>query len=264
MRCQHRCAHCYVDDTHGGVEEMPDEVLNRILEKSATAGLLATVTLLGGEPFINPVRLLGIIRKIWKLGAGTLEIFVPTNARWVAEAGHEDVVKELVTLAQWFPYGLRVAFSRNEWNLAQLGGLAALVQEQWADLETRYPEIFYHRTLTREEVLPLGGVREKTLAVPATHVGVNCDFDDWYDPGQRSGFLTDYLAFYPNGECGLCCVYHSPVIGTYDDSFSEMLLRRRQYLPALRRRLTGDEFGSLPPEACLVCKDFYAWWLREK
>ena len=243
---------------------MPDQTVDAILQKSAVAGLLKNITLVGGEPFIEPGRLLGIIRKIWQTGAGTLEVFIPTNARWIAEPHYEDWTRQLLALAQWFPYGLRIAFSKNEWNLAQLGALAPLVQERWADLEQRYPETFFHRTLTREELLPLGRASSGGLAAPAGHVGVNCNFDDWHDPGLQGGFCTDYLAFYPNGECGLCYVYHSPAIGTIEDSFAVLLSRRREYLLALRRHITGENFGVLYPDACLICRDFYPRWLHEQ
>jgi hypothetical protein len=241
---------------------MPEAVLDGILAKCAAHRLLGNVTLLGGEPFINPARLLGIIERIWKLGAGTLEIFIPTNGRWAASNDYDNIVNKLTFLAQWFPYGLRIAFSMNEWNLEQLGPLAPVVLKRWRALEKRYPEIFYHRELKAEELLPLGRAEKNALACPKEHVGVNCSFDDWLDPGF-GGFCTDYLAFYPNGDCGLCYVYHSPVIGKWTDDFAVLLNKRRKYLLDLRKNLTGEFFGVLASTACSFCKDFYPQWAEQ-
>ena len=259
-RCQHRCLHCYADFVHGDVLDMPDTLIDLVVKKCATTGLLSNVTLVGGEPFIDPMRLISIIRQIWMKGAGTMEIFIPSNGRWVTEPQWENIVQQLVFLGQWFPAGLRIAFSQNEWNLAQLDDLAPQVMSRWAELEKNYPDVFYHRTLVKEELLPLGRARQNLLATPGEHVGVNCSFDDWYDPIPGGGFCTDYLAFYPNGDCGLCYVYHSPVIGTVNDDFSLLLKKRRDYLIALRRHITGEDFGTLYPNACLTCKEFYPKW----
>lgn len=241
---------------------MDDSTLSLLIETAAKQGLLRTVTLVGGEPFFAPERLFKIIRKIWQQGSGTLEIFIPTNARWVSSDSFEASVAELVHLSQWFPYGLRVAFSRNEWNLAQLGALAPLVIERWEALEKTYPEVFYHRTLSQDEILPLGRAKKNALATPSGQVGVNCSFDDWYDPGCQSGFCTDYLAFYPNGECGLCYVYHSPVIGTVHDAWGIMLRHRREYLHALRLHIGGSSFATLGPNSCVICQEYYPVWLK--
>ena len=262
-RCQHRCAHCYVDFERGDEPDMSDTLLDRVIAKCAAADLLGNVTLLGGEPFIDPPRLLSLIRQIWQTGSRTLEIFIPTNGRWVLRADWEDIVRELVKLGQWFPYDLRVAFSENEWNMAQLGEQAPLVRERWRELEKHWPSIFSHRTLTKEELLPLGRAARNHLAEPARHVGVNCSFDDWYDPDAGGGFYTDYLAFYPDGSCGLCYVYHSPVIGRVEDDFTALLQKRREYLLALRQHITGEPFGVLYPDACAECKKFYPQWLAE-
>ena len=94
-------------------------------------------------------------------------------------------------------------------------------------------------------------------------MGVNCSFDDWYDPDAGGGFYTDYLAFYPDGSCGLCYVYHSPVIGRVEDDFTALLQKRREYLLALRQHITGEPFGVLYPDACAECKKFYPQWLAE-
>ena len=243
---------------------MPDERLNEVITKCASSGLLGNVTLLGGEPFIDPSRLLKTIRKIWMAGRITWEIFIPTNGRWVCREDWEDIVCELVSLGQWFPYDLRVAFSKNEWNLEQLGELAPLVLERWQSLEERYPSVFYHRTLVKEELLPLGRAADNQLSAPASHVGVNCNFDDWYDASSGGGFCTDYLSFYPDGSCGMCYVYHSPIIGRVEDDFMHMLEKRRNYLVALRKHMTGDPFGILPPDACVECKKFYPLWVAEQ
>lgn len=259
-RCQHRCRHCYVDFERGNVIDMPDETIDLLLAKCAAASLLGNVTLLGGEPFIDPARLLRLIEKIWKKGGGTFEIFIPTNGRWVTRNDWREITAAIVRLAQWFPYFLRIAFSRNEWNLAELGNLAPLVLERWKTLETEFPETFYHRTLVKEELMPLGRALANDLAATASHVGVNCNFDDWYDADARGGFCTDYLAFYPDGSCGLCYIYHSPVIGNVNDDFQMLLRKRRDYLIALRERLTGDPFGILHPDACAFCKEFYPLW----
>jgi hypothetical protein len=262
-RCQHKCRHCYVDFTHDNVADLDENNLQIILDKCSSAGLLTNITLIGGEPFIDPPRLLNIIKKIWHIGAGTLEIFIPTNGRWVAEDEWEDIVAELVKLGQWFPYGLRVAFSKNEWNISQLGELASVVMRRWSELEKRYPELFYDRTLIREEMLPLGRAKKNDLASPGKHVGVNCCFDDWYDPAPGGGFCTDYLIFFPNGDCGMCHLYYSPVIGNVHDDFTRLLDKRRDYLITLRRHITGDIFGTLGPEACQICRKFYPEWESE-
>lgn len=262
-QCQHRCAHCYVDFERGNVRDMSDELLDLILAKCAALDLLGNVTLLGGEPFINPERLLDIIRKIWFSGSRLMEVFIPTNGRWVTRTDWEDIGRQLASLGQWFPYNLRVAFSQNEWNLAQLGDLAPLVLERWAELERRCPELFYHRLLTREFLLPLGRAAKNKLSHPDKSVGVNCNFDDWYDPDLNAGFCTDYLSFYPDGSVGLCYVYHSPVIGSAYDNFTDLLRKRRDYLLDLRMLMTGKPFGVLPADACITCKKFYPRWLEE-
>lgn len=50
-RCQHRCPHCYEDFQRGAMPDMPEEIFDLYLEKSAKHGLLGNVTLIGGEPF---------------------------------------------------------------------------------------------------------------------------------------------------------------------------------------------------------------------
>lgn len=259
-RCQHRCAHCYVDFERNGVGDMPEKTLDLIIAKCAVADMLGNVTLIGGEPFLDPEYLLNIIRKIWYSGRRVLEIFIPTNGRWLTRPDWENIVIQLARLGQWFPYDLRVAFSENEWNLAQLGELAPIVRSSWRELEKAYPAIFSHRVLEKTALLPLGRAARNNLAEPDDSVGVNCSFDDWYDPETGGGFCTDYLAFYPDGSCGLCYVYHSPIIGTARDDFSTLLRKRRDYLIDLRLRLTGKPFGILDSHACEECKKFYPLW----
>ena len=68
---------------------MPDSELDSVIEKCAAAGLLGNVTLLGGEAFIDPHRLLRVIRKIWRMGCGTSP---QTAAGWPVKTGKTSPV----------------------------------------------------------------------------------------------------------------------------------------------------------------------------
>lgn len=176
--------------------DMPEEIFDLYLEKGAKHGLLGNVTLIGGEPFIDVERLIRFIRKIWQLGAPTYEIFIPTNERWTLRPDWREIAAELASLAQWFPHDLRIAFSRNEWNLAQLGEFKDTVCDRWEALEKFSPSTFMHRVLEKGQVLPLGRAAANGLSEPDKSTGLNCTFDDWYDPGQRLAFARIIWPFF--------------------------------------------------------------------
>lgn len=250
-RCQHRCAHCWLECQPGAGTDMDPALFREIVPRAAAQGLLRVVTLTGGEPFIDPDRLLECIRELLA-GHGVLEIFIPTNGLWVLADDYRILAEELAFIGQFVPYELRIAWSMNRWNLKQLGRNARPVAQRWGELEHRFPQVFRRRTLDREDMLMLGRAGASGLARPGAHLGAHCCFDDWVDPNLGVGFYSDFLAFWPDGSVRACHMA-SPVIGSYQEDYQVLLGKRAAFLWQLRTELTGSPFGTLPGTACNDC-----------
>ncbi|MEI7613564.1 MAG: radical SAM protein [Betaproteobacteria bacterium] len=250
-RCQQSCAHCWLGCKPGIGVDMDMSMFNEIVQRASAQGLLRVVTLTGGEPFIDPERLMACIRLLLA-GHGVLEIFIPTNGLWVLEDNYLTLAEELAYVGQFVPYELRIAWSMNRWNLKQLGHAARPVARRWTELERRFPQVFRRRTLEREDMLLLGRAGESGLARPGPHLGSHCCFDDWIDPNSGVGFYSDYLAFWPDGSVRACYMA-GPVIGTYQEDYQKLLDKRASFLWQLRIEMTGSPTGSLPGTACGSC-----------
>ncbi|HRZ07956.1 MAG TPA: radical SAM protein [Candidatus Competibacteraceae bacterium] len=250
-RCQQRCAHCWLECQPDQGADMDPAMFREIVQRAAAQGLLRVVTLTGGEPFIDPDRLLECIRELLA-GHGVLEIFIPTNGLWVLADDYRVLAEELAFIGQFVPYELRIAWSMNRWNLKQLGRNARPVAQRWRELERRFPQVFRRRTLEREDMLALGRAGASGLARPGAHLGAHCSFDDWVDPSLGVGFYSDFLAFWPDGSVRACYMA-GPVIGSYQEDYSALLDKRAAFLWQLRAELTGSPFGILPGTACSDC-----------
>lgn len=250
-RCQQSCAHCWLECQPSKGEDMEPEMFREIVQRANANGLLRVVTLTGGEPFINPARLLECVRQLLA-GHGVMEIFIPTNGLWVLSGNYLDIAEELAHIGQFVPYELRVAWSMNRWNMKQLGRSARPVAQRWNELERCFPEVFRRRTLERDDMLMLGRAGNSELARPGAHLGAHCSFDDWVDPNLGVGFYSDYLAFWPDGSVRACYMA-GPVIGHYQDDYQVLLDKRAAFLWQLRTELTGSPTGVLPGTACSDC-----------
>jgi hypothetical protein len=233
---------------------MPDEMLNDLIEKAWRAGLLRNVTLVGGEPFLDIKRLLDLVRHL-VTGYGVLEIFIPTNGRWVLAERWREIAAELAEYGRWVPYELRIAFSQNQWNLEQLGLQADDVCHRWSELENAHPQVFRRRTLVEDEMLSLGRARTYGLATPAASVGAHCSFDDWVDRGRSLGFYTDFLSFWPDGAYR-CCFTGGPVVGKWGEDLSLALERRATLLHEMRLQLSKPGEDTLPAATCSRCVEW--------
>ena len=253
-RCNHRCSICYLECDPQLGTDMPDEMLNDLIEKAWRAGLLRNVTLVGGEPFLSVKRLLDLVRRL-VTGYGVLEIFIPTNGRWVLTDRWREIAAELAGYGQWVPYELRIAFSQNQWNLEQLGPRADDVRRRWSELENAYPQVFRRRTLVEDEMLSLGRARTHGLARPGTSVGAHCSFDDWVDPARSLGFYTDFLSFWPDGTYR-CCFAGGPVVGKWNEDLSPALDRRAILLRNMRLQLGNPGEDTLPAATCSHCVEW--------
>ncbi len=250
-RCQQSCAHCWLGCQPGQGADMDPAMFREIVRRAAAQDLLRVVTLTGGEPFIDPDRLMQAVRHLLA-GHGVMEIFIPTNGIWVLRDDYLVMAEELALIGQFVPYELRVAWSMNRWNLKQLGRAARPVAQRWGELERRFPQVFRRRTLESEDMLMLGRAAGSGLARPGAHVGAHCSFDDWVDPGLGVGFYSDFLAFWPDGSVRACYMA-GPVIGSYQDDYQMLLDRRAAFLWQLRTELTGSPLGVLPAAACIGC-----------
>lgn len=250
-RCQQSCAHCWLDCQPGQGMDMDPAMFREIVRRAASQGLLRVVTLTGGEPFIDPDRLIQAVRHLLA-GHGVMEIFIPTNGLWVLREDYLVRAEELVLIGQFVPYELRVAWSMNRWNLAQLGRAARPVAQRWGELERRFPQVFRRRKLEAEDMLILGRASASGLARPGAHVGAHCSFDDWVDPSLGIGFYSDFLAFWPDGSVRTCYMA-GPVIGSYQDDYQMLLDKRAAFLWRLRTEFTGSPTGVLPGTACSGC-----------
>ncbi len=250
-RCQHSCAHCWLGCQPGQGVDMDPAMFREIAQRAAAQGLLRVVTLTGGEPFIDPDRLIEAVRHLLA-GHGVMEIFIPTNGAWVMTDDYLVIAEELALIGQFVPYELRIAWSMNRWNLKQLGRSARPVAQRWSELERRFPQVFRRRTLEREDMLMLGRAEASGLARPGAHLGAHCSFDDWVDPSLGVGFYSDFLAFWPDGKVRTCYMA-GPVIGSYQDDYQMLLDKRAAFLWRLRTELTGSPIGVLPGTACSGC-----------
>lgn len=240
---------------------MSDEMFGEVVAKASVAGLLSHVTLVGGEPFIQPQRLLSALRYLLN-GHGVWEFFIPTNGRWVLDPSYKNIAEELQALNQFVPHGISVAFSENQWNLEQLGGHAEEVILRWRQLEDKFPGLFYSRHLVEEDMKSIGRARKNRIAKTGDIVGAHCDFDDWLEPNMKIGFLSDYLAFWPDGTVRTC-YSGGPILGYYTDDYEELLLKRTSYLSWIRQSDAGTiSFGNLSYKACEVCEQSYNTFLR--
>jgi hypothetical protein len=257
-RCHHRCRHCYLEcDPCQGID-MPDEMLDDLVERAWHAGLLRNVTIVGGEPFLDVGRLLGFVRRL-VTGYGVLEIFIPTNGRWVLSEGWCGVADQLAEYGRWVPYELRVAFSHNQWNLEQLGPHAGTVLQRWAELETVHPHVFRRRTLGQDEIMAVGRARKNSLAAPGKTVGAHCSFDDWVDRNRTLGFHTDFLSFWPDGSLR-CCFAGGPTVGQWGEDLAPVLDRRATLLGKMRVQFGKSGEDTLSPETCSHCVE----WAKEQ
>lgn len=235
---------------------MPDAMLKDVIERAAAVHLLYHVTLVGGEPFIKPRRLLRVLRQLLN-GYGVWDLFIPTNGRWVLASSYIDIAEEMQKLAQFVPHGICVAFSENPWNLEQLGTHAGKALERWRQLEERFPGLFTIRRLDEKEMKNIGRAKINEIARTSDVVGAHCDFDDWLDPGQGIGFLSDYLTFWPDGTVRTCYA-GGPILGRYDDDYQRLLEKRTGYLLWLRRKRDGTfSYGNLNYKACENCEQNY-------
>lgn len=260
-RCNHACRHCYLNCSPNSGEDMSDDIFHEIVDRCARYGLLKNVTLVGGEPFINIEKLFERIRMLIN-GHGVLELFIPTNGRWVLSDNYLAYAAELEEYGQWIPYELRVAFSYNQWNIEQLGEHAQTVTDRWSELEELYPSVFRHRELIPENMSNLGRAKKFGIAQPGAGVGAHCSFDDWIDPHKNLGFYSDYLSFWPDGSCRACYA-GGPVLGNYEDDYKSLLDKREQFLFFIREQLTSNMYESLPAESCEVCETIYQDWIKQ-
>lgn len=256
--CTHACRHCYLECNTVSGMDMPEQMLLRVIEKSSKAGLLKNVTIVGGEPFIDTKKLLWTLRQLLD-GHGILELFIPTNGRWVLADDYLDIGIELEELGRWVPYELRVAFSDNQWNIEQLGDQANIVLSRWLELESIFPSVFRRRELLAENMSNRGRAKSLGIARPGKHVGAHCSFDDWVDPFKNYGFYSDYLSFWPDGTCRACYA-GGPVLGTLQDEFDVMFTKRAEYLFYLRESIAGSKYGSLAGSTCELCDETYKKW----
>jgi hypothetical protein len=233
---------------------MPDDMLDDLIGRAWRAGLLRNVTLVGGEPFLNVSRLLGLVRQL-VTGYGVLEIFIPTNGRWVLSDDWREVAAELAEYGRWVPYELRIAFSKNQWNLEQLGEHADTVCLRWLALEAAHPQVFRHRTLAQDEMLSLGRARAHALATPGATVGAHCSFDDWVDQTRSLGFHTDFLSFWPDGS-HRCCFAGGPTVGKWGEDLGLVLERRAALLGEMRAELGRPGEDTLPAATCSRCMEW--------
>ena len=250
-RCHHRCRHCFLEcDPRQGLD-MPDYMLDDLIDRAWRAGLLRNVTIVGGEPFFDVQRLLALVRRLIT-GYGVLEIFIPTNGRWVLSDNWRDIADELAEYGRWVPYELRVAFSQNQWNLEQFGRHSGTVRTRWQSLEGAHPEVFRHRSLASDEMLALGRARVNELAAPSSQVGAHCSFDDWVDQSRSFGFYTDFLSFWPDGTYRACFA-GGPTVGRWDEELTPVLDRRAALLTEMRAELGAPGEDTLPAVTCNRC-----------
>lgn len=236
---------------------MPEEIFRSVVNNASSTGLLNHVTIVGGEPFIDTEKLIGAIQYLLD-GNGILDIFIPTNGRWVLHDNNYIEVAEILNHFSIFvPHGITVAFSKNRWNLEQLGDKAELVCKRWIQLELRFPNLFTTRILTETDMKSAGRAKNNELARTGVHVGAHCDFDDWVDPIQKIGFYSDYLCFWPDGLVRTC-YSGGPIVGNYKDDLNQLLEYRAQYLFWLRRdKFNRDLTGALSFRTCEDCDKLF-------
>lgn len=257
-RCNHRCRHCYLECSPSSGDDMSESLLRRVIEKSHKAGLLRNVTIVGGEPFIDVDRLVRVV-SILVSGYGVLEIFIPTNGRWVLRDDYFDLAGKLEEYGRWVPYELRIAFSENKWNFEQLGRDAVEVSGRWSVLEREFPRVFRRRTLVEEDMTNAGRAKKNVIARPGTHIGAHCSFDDWVDPVHGFGFFSDYLSFWPDATSRVCYA-GGPIIGSVEEDFHVLLHRRSEFLCFMKNTILGNIHDTLPASACEICCQIMDRW----
>lgn len=226
-KCNHQCGHCIMSCGPDSGSEMSMQLFEEIVYKCKGVGLLNSVVLAGGEPFLDPSGLLEKIHFLLR-GHGVLRILVPTNGRWILNDDYEEIADRLSALGRLVPFGLSVRLSENKWNFEQFRERKEDLLSRWELAEKRNPSVFCRKVLLEEKVIRMG----RGIALPGeTSVPVHCSFDEWRD--GTLGIYTDYLSFWPDGSCRVC-QSGGGVLGTYLDDYRELLEKRVRFLTFLR------------------------------
>jgi hypothetical protein len=227
-RCNHRCGHCISSCRPGTGEDMPENIFRQVVENCARVGLVNSVVIAGGEPFIDSSSLLERLAFLLS-GHGVLRVLVPTNGSWALRDDYLEISAVLAAFGDVLPLGLSVRLSENHWNLDQFGERREELLSRWAGLERRHSGVFGRKRLRPEKVIKAGSA--SGFSGP-TQQRVYCAFDEW-KAGALGGF-TDYLSFWPDGSCRVC-QSGGAVLGTFQDDYLALLDRRSGFLSSLRK-----------------------------